>query len=224
MAKSNDKSRFFALVAALVILLVAVAVLAVVFFSNRSVSQAEDAKLYAEVDRTPCPPRTNRVQDIDGSYPTFYCVGFDGKQGPLLEFDVHGRMRLSANYDKDMLNGEWTSYHANGGIDTKGVMEDDMRQGQWTQYYVNGNKRSLKTYKDNVQNGDFELYYQTGGLMAKGSFVDDLEQGLWKVYTPEGKCARECTMVDGKETNCQIFIKDYQITTKSYNSSNFGAL
>lgn len=182
------------------------------------------SKRYAEADNLVCPPQTNRIEDLEGSYPKFYCVGFDGKQGTMMEFDAHGRIKLIANYDKDKLQGEWTSYHPNGKIDTKGMMENDMRQGVWNQYYVNGEIRSVKTYKDSLQNGDVELYYQTGGLMAKGAFVDDLEQGPWKVYTPEGECARECTMVDGKEENCEIFIKDYQITTKSYNSGDLGAL
>lgn len=31
-------------------------------------------------------------------------------------------------------------------------------------------------------------------------------------------------MVDGKETDCNILVKDFQITTKSYNSGERGAL
>ncbi len=179
---------------------------------------------FAELKTFQCPQQTNRVEDKDSSYPRFFCVGFDGKQGPYLEFDVHGRIKLAANYEKDKLNGAWTSYHPTGAVDTAGTMKDGKRSGRWTQYYVNGNMRSQKTYDNDMQNGDVALYYQAGGIMAKGAFVGDIEQGLWQVYTPDGKLARECTMVDGKETDCNILVKDFQITTKSYNSGERGAL
>lgn len=179
---------------------------------------------FAELKTFQCPQQTNRVDDKESSYPRYFCVGFDGKQGPYLEFDAHGRIKLAANYDKDKLNGTWTSYHPTGAVDTTGTMKDGKRVGQWTQYYVNGNMRSQKTYDNDIQNGDVALYYQAGGIMAKGAFVADLEQGLWQVYTPDGKLARECTMTDGKETDCNILIKDFQITTKSYNSGERGAL
>lgn len=186
--------------------------------------KTKDETAFDKAENMPCPEKTNRIIERNSSYPKVYCIGFDGRQGPYLEFDAHERLKLSANYSKDTLNGTWTSYHPNGVIDTTGEMKNGERDGVWTQYYVNGNIRSKKTYSANTQNGPVELFYQSGGLMAKGSFTDDLEQGKWFVYNNEGKLARECEMVDGKESNCVIHIKDFQITTKSYNSSELGAL
>ena len=122
---------------AAVIFTIFAVVLGYAIYSNVQSSRDTEetaSKRYAEADNLVCPPQTNRIEDLEGSYPKFYCVGFDGKQGTMMEFDAHGRIKLIANYDKDKLQGEWTSYHPNGKIDTKGMMENDMRQGVWNQY------------------------------------------------------------------------------------------
>lgn len=179
---------------------------------------------FAEVSAFACPDKTKRVEDKSSSYPEFYCVGFDGKEGPYLEFDARGRIKTKANYHNDKLVGTWTAFHPDGSIDTVGEMDDNKRVGTWKQFYVNGNLRSEKVYRDSVQNGPVKLYYQSGQLMAQGQFENGLEEKRWQVFTPQGKLARECDMVHGKEENCTIHIKEFQIESRVYNSSERGAL
>lgn len=171
-----------------------------------------------------CPPNTQRAEVTNTSYPEYYCVGLDGRVGTWLEFDVNGRLRTRAEYKNDKLNGPWLHYHPDGSVETQGQMLDDMRIGEWKQFYINGAIRSIKNYKENRQSGSIQLFYQTGGIMAEGTFLEDYEEGPWKVYTPEGKLARECNMVHGEEKDCRIYIKDFQISTYSYNSKERGAL
>ena len=171
-----------------------------------------------------CPDQTRRVEVKNTSYPEYYCVGMDGRTGLWLEFDVNGRLRTRANYVKDKLNGAWTSYHPNGQVDTEGQMANDVRTGEWKQYYVNGKLRSVKHYENNQLHGSVELYYNTGTIMARGDYVNDFEEGPWKVFTPKGELARECRLEHGEEKECQILIKDFQPTTKVYQSKERGAL
>ena len=103
-------------------------------------------------------------------------------------------------------------------------MKDDARTGKWTQYYVNGKLRSIKHYENNEQHGTVELYYQTGTIMARGDYVNNFEEGPWQVFTPDGKLARECRMDHGEEKDCKIFIKEFQPTSKVYQSKERGAL
>lgn len=184
----------------------------------------QEAEPFKEVRDLKCPDHTRRVEVTNTSYPEYYCVGMDGRTGLWLEFDVNGRLRTRANYVKDKLNGAWTSYHPNGQIDTEGLMENDVRTGKWTQYYVNGKLRSVKHYENNRLHGGVELYYNTGTIMASGDYVNDYEEGPWKVYTPKGELARECRLEHGEEKECQIFIKDFQPTSKFYPSKERGAL
>ena len=179
---------------------------------------------FQEADALTCPPKTERVEDKTSAYPSYYCIGFDGREGPWLEFDTFGRLKTTAVYVHDKLNGTWTSYHPDGSVDTTGQMVNNLRNGLWKQFYVNGNLRSEKNYLDNAVHGEVKLYYQTGILMAQGRFDSNFEEGPWQVYTPEGKLARECEMTHGKESKCTILIKDFQITSKFYSSSERGAL
>ena len=158
-----------------------------------------------------CPENTHRVEKMDSSYPEFYCVGYEGRQGPWLEYDAYGRLIKRSAFKNDKYNGEWIQYHPNGKIETQGQIVDNNREGMWTQWYIGGNKRSVKHYLHNSIHGRVELYYLNGTLMADGVYENDLEEGQWKVYTPEGKLARECKMVHGEETDCVVHIKEFEI-------------
>ncbi len=179
---------------------------------------------FSEAASLICPENTKRIEDKTSSYPEYYCVGENGKQGTWLQFDVNGRLRIRTQYVDDHQNGIWTQYHADGSTDTVGQMKDDMRIGEWKQYYVNGKPRSIKHYEASQLTGRVELFYQEGSLMAEGDYQADFEEGPWKVYTPEGKLARECRMEHGMEKDCVIHIKDFQPSTFRYNSKDLGAL
>lgn len=179
---------------------------------------------FAEAETLACPKQTQRIEEKDSSYPKFYCVGLEGREGPYLEFDAHGNIKTKSQYHKDQLNGEWTSYHPDGAVDVTGNIQNGIRNGLWTQKYVNGNLRSEKHYKNDTLDGMVKLYYQTGVLMAQGNYRDGFEEGPWQVFTPEGKLARECVMVHGKETDCKIHVKDFNVESRSYNSGELGPL
>lgn len=179
---------------------------------------------FAEAETMVCPENTQRIEVRESSYPEFYCVGFEGRMGPWLEFDERGRLRKRAEYQKDKMNGEWMAFHTNGTIETRGQMLNDERVGVWTQYFVNGKLRSEKTYANNQLNGPMKLFYQEGGLMAEGGYVDGIEEGTWKVYTEKGELARECKLVHGEEKDCIIHVEDFKITSFEYESKERGPL
>ncbi len=169
------------------------------------------ANAFAEGKNLACPEKTKRVEKMDSSYPEFYCVGFEGRQGPWLEYDAYGRMIKRAFFNQDRYSGEWIQYHPNGAIETKGQMDNNNREGEWTQWYIDGSRRSVKHYLHNEIHGRVELYYLNGTLMAEGEYVHDFEEGSWKVYTPQGELARECNMVHGEEGECIVHKKDFEI-------------
>lgn len=171
-----------------------------------------------------CPENSRRIVEDNSSYPKYYCMGVDGRTGEWLEFDVYGRLRTRAYYVADRLQGQWTQYHSDGSIDTRGMMQDGKRVGEWRQFYVNGNPRSVKNYVDSRLNGPLKLYYQEGGLMAEGTYQDDFEEGAWKVFTPDGVLARECQMRRGEEKDCVIHLKDFQPSTYRYSAGDRGPL
>jgi len=166
---------------------------------------------FAEGKNLVCPEKTKRVEKMDSNYPEFFCVGFEGRQGPWLEYDAYGRIIKRAAFDHDKFSGDWIQYHTNGAIETKGQMDNNNRVGEWTQWYIDGSRRSVKHYSNNEIHGRVELYYLNGTLMAEGEYVHDLEEGTWKVYTPEGELARECNMVHGEEGECIVHKKDFEI-------------
>ena len=60
--------------------------------------------------------------------------------------------------------------------------------------------------------------------MAEGGHIAGIEEGSWKVYTPEGKLARECTLVHGEEKDCIVHDKEFMKSTYQYESKERGPL
>ncbi len=156
----------------------------------------------------PCPEGTQKVENLNKPFAEIYCMGPNGREGLWRQYDKMHHLYLEGHYQNDKQVGTWTRFHENGQPMTQGELVDGRREGLWTDWYVDGAKRSEKMFVHSQVHGTTRLWYRSGQLMAEGESVDNVEQGLWKVWNEKGELARECTMIDGNETNCVNHIKD----------------
>jgi antitoxin component YwqK of YwqJK toxin-antitoxin module len=88
-------------------------------------------------------------------------------QGPFYEYNLQGQISQMANYNKNLLEGKWTTFRF-----SRPVIEAN---------YVNG--KLSGTYK--------EYDFRNGKIQKEANFVDGLEDGLFKFYNEEGKVTME---------------------------------
>lgn len=126
-------------------------------------------------------------------------------------------------------NGNYISYHKNGGKDTEGqVINGKKGSGIWTNYYVNGQKKSEEKlaegsfFSDEVKNvmlnfwdeegnqlvtkGSGTLSYKTkDSLVFEGAYKKGFKSGKWTIYSGDQKRYEE-NYKSGKLTSGKAFL------------------
>ena len=65
--------------------------------------------------------------------------------------------------------------------------ENHKKTGKWTTYLANGKIQSIEHYKDDMLNGKFIEYYPTGKKMYEANYKMGLPDGKWIIYNSDGK-------------------------------------
>ena len=130
--------------------------------------------------------------------------------GIVFDFYENGEKELDGNYRKGLMNGEWTYYHENGQIMSKGNYKNGDgsypdsftdeykkeyppyggRNGKWTYWFWNGQKINEGTYKDSKWDGKWTQWYENGQKSSE------------KTYKDGKMISKECWDEDGNEIQC----------------------
>lgn len=100
--------------------------------------------------------------------------------------------------------GEWTYWHENGKLESKGSFNDNGKQtGEWTDWYKNGKVRYKGSYNDEGNiTGEWTYWDENGKVKSKGSYNDDGNRaGEWTAWYENGEVeAKGSYNDDGKRT------------------------
>jgi antitoxin component YwqK of YwqJK toxin-antitoxin module len=158
--------------------------------------------------------RLKTVSTQDGDDRVEYSVNAKNgkKEGAYLRWGKNGKLKESAHYGNDLLdgrrilfyekgdtqivetyltgkfNGWYVLYYPNGKVRTRGQYKNDHMEGIWKTYYAHGALREEVTFMDNLENGPFREYYPDGKtLEVEGSYRNgDKEHGTLKFYDSKG--------------------------------------
>jgi antitoxin component YwqK of YwqJK toxin-antitoxin module len=93
----------------------------------------------------------------------------DKKEGLWKEFFEDGKPKLLANYKDDLLQGEYTSWYANGKVNRKGQYEKGKSVGLWTTYTEEGQFKKMERYKMGLL--EFERIFENGLVVYEKDYT-----------------------------------------------------
>ena len=99
----------------------------------------------------------------------------------------NGQKMLDGNYQKRLMNGEWTYYHENGQFHAQGRFIDG----------DGGNPSEISGIPFNGRSGTWKFWYENGQKKREGTFKDGELNELWTVWYENGQKDYEITYMDG---------------------------
>ncbi|MDR0941143.1 MAG: hypothetical protein LBM68_02830, partial [Bacteroidales bacterium] len=127
-------------------------------------------------------------------------------------YDSQGRIWLTQQYSKDVLNGALINRYSNGTSFIKCNYIDGELDGYYVKYYRSGNVSSEGYYAADTKIGEWKEYLDNG-VMSKISYYDSYGelQGWETEYTVEGKLKRQKYYVGGQLQKYVLYDKNEQI-------------
>jgi antitoxin component YwqK of YwqJK toxin-antitoxin module len=120
------------------------------------------------------------------------------------EYYPDGKIKASATYRNDTLEGIYREYNPAGQITRsliydmgtvtgEGIVKEDGNcDGHWKDLYPDGKTKAEGDYKDGLKVGEWKFYYPDGKLEQNGKFTSTGKfQGIWKWYYESGQLLRE---------------------------------
>jgi antitoxin component YwqK of YwqJK toxin-antitoxin module len=167
-----------------------------------------------------CPPGTSRVDRAADSA----CQTADGVlEGPLWARYPDGRLRFYATARKGLVEGIWTSWHANGERSIEAEYHDGQLDGRfrmwdmaghllyegfhdahgqmdgtWVRWWPNGRQRARWEMRGGRQQGAIEAWYPSGVRRMQGQRTDGRADGRWQWWDEDGKPTRTCRYEAGR--------------------------
>ena len=104
------------------------------------------------------------------------------KQGEWTFYHSNGKIKSKGKFADDIKIGAWVYYFDNGKIEQTGSYDKDGSfVGEWKWYFVDGSKRIVEQYFDGILEGQFYEYDAEGDAMIEGEYVNGLREGDWTI-------------------------------------------
>jgi len=94
--------------------------------------------------------------------------------------------------------GEWTTYHDNGQLESKGFYKDGRENSDWIFYFDNGQKATELAYELGKKTGYFIGFYPNGSQQICGSYLNDKIDGYVYFYDNNRNLNLEATGIYSK--------------------------
>lgn len=90
-------------------------------------------------------------------------------------------------YVNSELQGESTTFFANGQKSFTAAYSGGKKDGYYTSWYIHGGKQEEGWYKDDQLQGEWLAYNETGTLISRTGFLDGELNGVKTIFWPNGK-------------------------------------
>ena len=135
----------------------------------------------------------------------------DLKDGPHMEFDDNGKVRVRGRHERGYSVGLWESFRDDGrlwyrgsyergrktgrweepdvlsGQMSRGNYENGQRQGLWASFHDNGWLHDWGNYENGRRQGLWEHFHENGRPYVRGSYENSRRQGLWEWFRENGR-------------------------------------
>ncbi|WP_130733195.1 toxin-antitoxin system YwqK family antitoxin [Flavobacterium sp. J27] len=132
--------------------------------------------------------------------------------GTCKDFYETGQLRSVANWKDGKLDGDYTFYHPNGKIQSKGFYTKNVQSGKWFFYTEDGFPISEESYLYDkglrIKNGLFRFYNKQGILVEETSYTKDAINGLGKLYFDNGFLKQETNYKNGETVGLTKIYKE----------------
>lgn len=132
--------------------------------------------------------------------------------GTCKDFYETGQLRCVANWKEGKLEGDYTFYHPNGKLQSKGSYTKNVQSGKWFFYSEDGFPISEESYLYDkglrIKNGVFCFYNKQGILIEETPYTKDVINGLAKLYFDNGFLKQETTYKNGEIVGVTILYKE----------------
>ena len=122
--------------------------------------------------------------------------------GTCKDFYETGQLRCVANWKEGKLEGDYTFYHPNGKLQSKGTYTKNVQSGKWFFYTEDGFPISEESYLYDkglrIKNGVFRFYNKQGILIEETPYTKDVINGPAKLYFDNGFLKQETTYKNGE--------------------------
>ena len=113
------------------------------------------------------------------------------KTGTWIYFHMDGKTVMTEeNYVNDQLEGQMTTFYANGNKTETLIYKQGKREGESRYYSPSGVEIKFFTYANDMLNGPVKYYDAKGNLIISGNYKNDAKHGLWQ-YFEGGKLVKE---------------------------------
>ncbi|MEX0996929.1 MAG: tetratricopeptide repeat protein [Flavobacteriaceae bacterium] len=107
----------------------------------------------------------------------FYFKGFN----PYGQIFSEGRYNVSGGK-----TGNWKYYTDNGVLLSSANYNEDVLEGEYVDYYLNGDKKMISNYNNGAVEGYYADYHPNGKMSTQGWYKNDTRQGVWHTYYLDG--------------------------------------
>ena len=155
---------------------------------------------------------------LNGLAEDFYSSG--GKQrvaqfrnnqlhGPYTEYydNIENTRRAFGEITDDKKTGEWTTWHANGNIESVQNYYLGTLNGRSQTYFVSGRLAVDQTYKNNVLHGRYLSLYEVDyhAIDLEGRIIENERNGLWLKRAKNGNIIEEISWERGTLSGMSTF-------------------
>jgi len=106
--------------------------------------------------------------------------------GRVSWYHENGNKFQTANYDKNVLNGNRKVFFENGKLKSESSYLDGKLHGKWKEYYDNEIIKETGSYEKGQKEGVWKTYYINGKLFEVGRYVFDHKVDEWKTNYYDG--------------------------------------
>ena len=106
-------------------------------------------------------------------------------------------MRSTEHWKAGKLDGEMTSYYADGKLTERRNFRNGTAVGKAEQYYPDGTPRYLANYVNGEPEGTETFYFPKGNKEIEGGYVNGNRDGRWAYYNEDGSVQMQVLYAQG---------------------------
>lgn len=140
------------------------------------------------------------------------------KEGTYEAYHPDGKIKESANYVHDTLEGERKLFFENGQVDAIEHYQKGSFEGIFQKFYKNGQLANEGNYINNEMSGLWKRWYETGELWEEVNFEHNLENGPYKIYHKNGQINLQGSFIEGDNDHGELlkYNEDGQLAEKMF--------
>ena len=144
-------------------------------------------------------------------------------QGPYTLYYLDGGIQAKGQFEEDQAVGHWEYFYENGNPKMAGNLKNNTNYGKWVFYYESGKKNREGELYDGLRQGEWTFYYENGQIKSVGRFVDSQIDGIWNYYYEDGKLKGQAYYVDGNGTYKEFYNSgSLKVEGKNHNGKSDG--